>query len=114
MNLLEKIGIALRDGVYEVFMGMTDTTDLKELKEKGFAVKEMPLSPHPASMDKLYILTNDKKIWGACSLVINQNEPEVKFHTPVETLEVIRRITRAGNERVPASKPKTKHIRRMK
>jgi hypothetical protein len=95
MNLLEKIGIALRDGVYELFMEYSKTTDLKELKEAGYAVKELPLSPHPANTDKLYILTRGKVIHCACSLVIIDGEPEVKFHTPLEAIEVVKRITRA-------------------
>jgi hypothetical protein len=92
MNLLELIGLAVRDGVYEVFMEVTKTTDLKELKEGGYVVKEVPLSPDLTSMDRLYILTHGDRIICSCSLVVEKAEPVVKVHTPLETKEVLRRL----------------------
>jgi hypothetical protein len=92
MNLLELIGLAVRDGVYETFMEVTKTTELKELKEAGYVVKEVPLSPDPSTMDRLYILTFGTKIICSCSLVIEKAEPVVKVHSPLETKEVLRHL----------------------
>lgn len=92
MNLLTQIGLAVRDGVYELFMEYTRTTDLKELKESGYSVKELTISPD--GWDKLYYLEKDKKLHCACSLVIikkdSKPEPQVKFHTAQETLELLK------------------------
>lgn len=98
MNLLELIGLAVRDGVYETFMEVTKTTDLKELKEGGYVVKEVPLSPDPQSMDRLYILTFGDRIICSCSLVVEKAEPIVKVHTALETKEILRRLKSVQGE----------------
>lgn len=93
-NLLQQYGLALRDGVYETFMEVTKTTELKELKEAGFRVDEFPLSTSPASMDKLYVLIHKETntIKTACSLTVKDGKPVVKVHTPLESKEVLRRV----------------------
>lgn len=96
-NLLQLYGLALRDGVYETFMEVTKTTDLKELKEAGYRVDEFPLSTDPASLDKLYCLVYDKEkpftLKTACSLTVKDGEPQVKVHTPLEAKEIIRKVS---------------------
>ena len=98
MKLFELIGLAVRDGVYETFMEVTNTTDLKELREEGYVVKELPLSPDTSLVDRLYILTHTTRIICSCSLVIEKNEPVVKVHTPLETKELLRRLKSAFGE----------------
>lgn len=98
MSILDKIGMALRDGVYEIFMEYAKVTDLKELREKGFSVKELPLSPDPATMDKLYILTKGTFIICSCTLTVVLGEPVVRFLNNLETFEAIQRIKAAGRE----------------
>lgn len=95
-NFLQVYGMALRDGVYETFMEVTKTTDLNELREAGYRVDEFPLSPNPASLDKLYCLLDTKEkpfvLKTACSLTVENGEPVVKVHTPLEAKEIIRKV----------------------
>lgn len=111
MNLLEMIGIAVRDGVYEVFMEYAKVTELKELKEAGFSVSEFPLDTNPASVDKLYVLLKENKIQLGCSLTIEKviaidpyahPEPVVRQFSALETFELIKRISLAGKASLSA------------
>lgn len=88
---LDLYNMALRDGVYEVFTEATKTMDLVELKEKGYRVVEIPLSPK-SSWDKLFILMKEKQIIVGCSLVLERDDFKVRTHTGLETKEVLRVI----------------------
>lgn len=96
MNILEKLGLAVRDGVYETFLTVTDTTDLKELREAGYKVTELQLSID--GLDRLYILHTPSKpknvIKVGCTIEWDHEtqEPIVKVHTPLETKEILRHV----------------------
>ena len=92
MNILEKLGLAVRDKVYGTFMEVSMTTDLKELASSGHKVDEIPLSMD--GLNRLYILQRDKVIRVSCSLTWNHDtqEPIVKVHTPLETKELLRHV----------------------
>ena len=92
MNILQKLGLAVRDGVYETFMTVTDTTDLKELREAGYKVDEIPLSMD--GLNRLYILQKNKAIKVSCTITwdYKAQEPIVKVHTPLETKELLRHV----------------------
>lgn len=100
MNILEKLGLAVRDGVYETFLMYTDTTDLKELTSSGHKVDELMLSTD--GLNRLYILHKgeDKAIQISCSVTFDYDtqEPTVKAHTPLETREILQRIA-SGNQK---------------
>ena len=93
MNVLEKMGEAVRDGVYEIFMEYTKTTDLKELRTSGHAVTEIPLAMD--GLNRFYILHLNQAIQVSCSLQFDHEVGEfmVKVHAPKESMEILRRIS---------------------
>ena len=93
MNVLEKMGEAVRDGVYEIFMEYTKTTDLEELRASGHAVTEIPLAMD--GLNRFYILHRNQAIQVSCSLQFDHEVGEfmVKVHTPKESMEILRRIS---------------------
>lgn len=92
MNLLEKLGVAVRDGVYEVFMEYTKTTDLKELKGSGHKVDEIPLSMD--GLNRLYILHREKAIQIGCTVIFDHKLGDyvVKMYKPLETKELLKQV----------------------
>lgn len=92
MNILQKLGLAVRDGVYETFMMYTKTTDLKELAASGHKVDELMISTD--GLNRLYILHEDKDIKVSCTVTwdYEDQEPIVKVHTPLETKELLRHV----------------------
>lgn len=116
-KLLENIGLAVRDGVYETFMMYTNTTDLQELKESGYTVKEFPLGTN--KIDRLYVLQLGNTIHLSCSLEqITTDDVEVKMFTPLETSGILKSISKskqaARQESNRAAHIKRKSIRRVK
>lgn len=93
MNVLEKLGEAVRDGVYETFMEYTKTTDLKELRASGHAVTEIPLAMD--GLNRFYILHRNHAVQVSCSVQFDHEIGDfvVKIHTPLETIEVLKRIS---------------------
>ena len=93
MNLLEKLGTAVRDGVYRTFMIHTGTEDLEELRASGSQVTEIPLAMD--GLNRLYILHKNQAIQLSCSVQFDyeSGEPTVKAHEPRETKEILRRIS---------------------
>lgn len=96
MNVLEKLGVAVRDGVYETFMEYTKTTDLEELKASGHKVTEIPITMD--GLNRLYILHKIKAIQVGCTVTLDHEIGDfvVKMHTPRETKELLRYMA-AGN-----------------
>ena len=101
MHLLEKIGIAVRDTIYEAFHELTKTVDLEELKEKGYEVKEFTLSF--SVMDKLYVLSKDNVIQMGGTLMIHPETKEVTAHVlnPERTLIILKYIRRSAKVASP-------------
>lgn len=91
---MESYGLAMRDGVYETFMEYAKVTDLQELKNEGYSVKEIPLFPK-TQWDKLLILVKDKKILCGCIITVDWEklEPEVEFLEGLQAKEALRRLT---------------------
>jgi hypothetical protein len=113
LHLLEKIGIAVRDTIYEAFHELTKTVDLEEMLEKGYSVQEFPLSP--SGLDKLYVLSKDKVIKMGGTLIVypgvQPKELEVSAHVmnPERTLIVLKHISRSAKVASPkADNPNTK------
>ena len=109
MHLLEKIGLAVRDTIYEGFHELTKTVDLEEMKEKGYEVKEFPLSS--SGLDKLYVLSKDKVIKMGGTMMFHPEMGEVQAHLlkPEETLAVLKHISRSAKVESPkADNPNTK------
>lgn len=112
MHLLEKIGLAVRDTIYEGFHEVTKTIDLEEMKEKGYEVKEFPLSS--SGLDKLYVLSKDKVIQMGGTLMVYPEKrvtDEVVAHLlkPEETLAVLKHISKSAKVESPkADNPNTK------
>ena len=103
MNILEKMGVAVRDGVYETFMQYTNTVDLKGLSASGHAVTEIPLAMD--GLNRFYILHRNQAIQVSCSVQFDHEIGEfiVKVHTPRESVEVLKRIS-AGQATIKLSK----------
>lgn len=95
-RLFEEYGRALRDGVYETFMEVTGTTDLKEMREAGFRVMEIPFSSSPLELDKLLALHKDGVIKTGCTVTVEKGEVKVKSFTGLETKELMRKIQAAN------------------
>ena len=93
MNVLEKLGTAVRDGVYETFMEYTKTTDLEELRASGHAVTEIPLAMD--GLNRFYILHRNQAIQVSCSVEFDHEVGDfiVKIHTPRESKEILQRIS---------------------
>jgi hypothetical protein len=113
MHLLEKIGIAVRDTIYEAFHELTKTVDLEEMKEKGYEVKEFPLSPTLSTqgLDKLYVLSKDKVIKMGGTLMVYPEMDKVIPHVlkPEDTLKVLKHISKSAKVASPkADNPNTK------
>lgn len=89
MNLLDKIGKAVRDTIYEAFFDFTETLDLEDLRGKGYSVHEYRLSVD--GMDKLYVLVLDYKIQMGATLIINRAEenPIVSILNGKEVMDVL-------------------------
>lgn len=102
-NKLGDYGKALA-AAYEIFMDLVIAHDLKELKENGYRVMELPLSQNPLAVDKLLILTKDKTIITSVSIVDGEEDFEVKVHTGLETKEVIRSVKLGKGENPSAEK----------
>lgn len=94
MNLLDKIGEAVRDTIYEAFHEVSKTVDLEELKEKGYEVKEFRLSPSGA--DKLYVLSKGMniKIGGSVTVEPDTYEVHTHLHTAKQTFELLKVLRR--------------------
>ena len=101
MHLLEKIGIAVRDTIYEAFHELTKTVDLEEMKEKGYEVKEFPLSS--SGMDKLYVLSKDNVIQMGGVMIVHpiENEPKAAVMDPHRTLITLKHISRSAKVASP-------------
>jgi hypothetical protein len=99
MHLLEKIGIAVRDTIYEAFHELTKTVDLEEMLEKGYTVQEFPLSP--SGMDKLYVLSKDKVIQMGGTLIVHEGEAIAHVINPNHTLKILKHISRSAKVASP-------------
>lgn len=109
MLLLEKIGKAVRDTIYEAFHEVSETVDLEEMLEKGYRVQEFPLSL--SGLDKLYVLSKDNVIKMGGTLIVYHRLNEVSVHVlnPERTLLVLKHISnsaRAGSLLADNSKTK--------
>lgn len=93
MNVLEKMGEAVRDGVYETFMQYADVVDLESLRSSGHAVTEIPLAMD--GLNRFYILHRNQSIQISCSMQFDHEVGEfvVKAHTPIESIEILKRIS---------------------
>lgn len=92
VSVLDKIGKLVRDVVYEAFMDLTLTTELDELKKKGFVVREFHLDP--SGMDKLYVLSKDEVIQMSGTITTDREtmEPEVHLHNGTQTMKILKLI----------------------
>jgi hypothetical protein len=109
MHLLEKIGKAVRDTIYEAFHELTETVDLEELKDKGYEVKEFPLSS--SGLDKLYVLSHNRIIRMGGTIVIDPTtkEPVTHLLNPNQTLKTLKHISKSAKVASPkADNPNTK------
>jgi hypothetical protein len=112
-KFIEKYGMAVRDGVYEAFMEAAQVTDLNELKEAGYSVREVLTNP-PSEWDKLYILIKDNTIKCGCSIYVDwkAEEPHVTFYDSLEAKEYLRKVRSnlAVSESGPAGKPNNRRM----
>lgn len=109
MHLLEMIGLAVRDVIYEGFHELTKTVDLEEMTEKGYKVQEFPLSS--SGLDKLYVLSKDKVIQMGGVLMVDLETNEVTPHLfdSHHTLLVLKHFSRSAKVESPkADNSKTK------
>lgn len=111
LKMLESYGLAVRDGVYELFMEAAKVTELKELKEAGFEVKEVLMNPSFSQWDKFMLLVNDKQIICGCTVVVDwdKQDIDVEFYEGLEAKEYLRKLRLVLGETPGTSKPNKIH-----